>query len=117
MPVSGFTGANMKERLTKKICPFYDGPSLLELLDTMAMTDRKVNAPLMMPISEKYKDMGTVVVGKIESGRIRRGDSVIIMPNKVSTARVFLASVCVHSPLSKSPSRWSESSGSYGHHI
>lgn len=26
--------------------------------------------------------MGTIVVGKIESGRIKRGDSVIVMPNK-----------------------------------
>lgn len=58
------------------------GPSLLEYLDTMQMVDRKVNAPLMMPISEKYKDMGTIVVGKIESGHIRKGDSLLLMPNK-----------------------------------
>lgn len=40
----------------------------------------------MMPVSEKYKDMGTVVVGKIESGRMRKGDGLILMPNKVSRA-------------------------------
>lgn len=57
------------------------GPSLLELLDTMPMVDRKINGPLMMPVSEKYKDMGTIVVGKIESGRIQRGDSLMMMPN------------------------------------
>jgi translation elongation factor EF-1alpha len=58
------------------------GPSLLEHLDTMPMADRKLNAPFMMPISEKYKDMGAVVVGKIESGRVKRGDSLMIMPNR-----------------------------------
>lgn len=58
------------------------GPSLLEHLDTMQMVDRKVNAPLMMPISEKYKDMGTIIVGKIESGHMRKGDSLLLMPNK-----------------------------------
>ena len=48
----------------------------------MPMVDRKVNAPLMMPISEKYKDMGTIIVGKIESGHMRKGDTLLLMPNK-----------------------------------
>lgn len=48
----------------------------------MPMVDRKINAPLMMPLSEKYKDMGTIVVGKIESGHLRRGDSLLLMPNR-----------------------------------
>lgn len=47
------------------------------------MVDRKINSPLMMPISEKYKDMGTVIVGKIESGHLSKGDNLILMPNKV----------------------------------
>jgi peptide chain release factor subunit 3 len=50
----------------------------------MPMVDRKVNAPLMMPVTEKYKDMGTVIVGKIESGHLRKGDTLTLMPNKVS---------------------------------
>lgn len=36
-----------------------------------------------MPIIDKFKDMGTVVMGKIESGSIREGDNLLIMPNKV----------------------------------
>jgi len=36
-----------------------------------------------MPILDKFKDMGTVVMGKVESGSIREGDSLLIMPNKV----------------------------------
>lgn len=46
------------------------------------MVDRKINAPLMMPVSEKYKDMGTIIVGKIESGHVRKGDTLTLMPNK-----------------------------------
>ncbi|KAH7345134.1 eukaryotic polypeptide chain release factor 3 [Rhizoctonia solani] len=84
VPVSAFTGANMKERVSKSVCPWHDGPSLLELLDTMPMVDRKINGPVMMPVSEKYKDMGTVVVGKIESGRIHKNDSLLLMPNKTN---------------------------------
>ncbi|EJT97498.1 hypothetical protein DACRYDRAFT_24917 [Dacryopinax primogenitus] len=82
IPVSGYTGQNIKERLDKKIASWWDGPSLLELLDTMPMPDRKVNGPVMMPISEKYNSMGPIVVGKIESGRMRKGDSLLLMPNK-----------------------------------
>lgn len=54
MPLSGFSGANIKERDTK-VCPWYNGPSLLEFLDEHKTSDRKLNAPLMIPISEKYK--------------------------------------------------------------
>ena len=62
----------------------FSGPALVELLDSMPMVDRKTTGPLMMPVSEKYKDMGTVVVGKIESGRLRKNDTLLLMPNKVS---------------------------------
>lgn len=57
----------------------------------MPMVDRKVNAPLMVPISEKYKDMGTIVVGKIESGHLRKGDTLLLMPNKdeVEVAAIY----------------------------
>lgn len=48
------------------------------------MVDRKMTSPLMMPISEKYKDLGTIVVGKIESGHIKKSDTLILMPNHVT---------------------------------
>ncbi|CAK5275658.1 unnamed protein product [Mycena citricolor] len=82
IPVSAFTGYNLKERVPKNVCPWWDGTSFLEHVDHMPMVDRKNNAPLMMPIAEKYKDMGTIVVGKIESGHLRKGESFILMPNK-----------------------------------
>ncbi|KAJ4765499.1 GTP binding Elongation factor Tu family protein [Rhynchospora pubera] len=37
-----------------------------------------------MPIIDKYKDMGTIVMGKIESGTIKKGDSLLVMPNKAN---------------------------------
>lgn len=84
IPVSAFTGLNLKDRVPKSTCPWWSGPSLLEHLDHMPMVDRKMNGPLMMPVSEKYKDMGTIVVGKIESGHMRKGDNLLLMPNKDS---------------------------------
>ncbi|KAI9248619.1 P-loop containing nucleoside triphosphate hydrolase protein, partial [Sporodiniella umbellata] len=83
MPLSGFTGTNIKEH-DPKACPWYNGPSLLDFLDNYKTTDRKLNAPLIIPIAEKYKDMGTIVVGKIESGHVKKGAQLVIMPNKQS---------------------------------
>lgn len=82
IPVSAYTGGNLKEPVGKTLCPWYNGEPLLRHLDTMPMVDRKLNAPLMIPVSEKYKDMGTIIVGKVESGLLRKGDSLILMPNK-----------------------------------
>ena len=46
MPVSGFTGAGLKDRVKKEDAPWYNGPSLLELLDSLKLENRKINAPL-----------------------------------------------------------------------
>lgn len=81
LPISGFTGANMKDRLTSDVCTWYQGPSLIDLLDSMEL-DRDYNGPLMMPIADKTRDMGMVIMGKIESGICKKGQSVMLMPNK-----------------------------------
>lgn len=81
MPISGFTGANLKLPLTD--CPWYSGPSLLQFLDEMPSIDRRLDKPFLMPVSGKYREMGTVVLGKIESGRVSKGDTILMMPNKV----------------------------------
>ncbi|GAA5824699.1 hypothetical protein JCM11251_005306 [Rhodosporidiobolus azoricus] len=82
IPVSGFTGANIKEDVDRKVAPWVEGISLLNFLDNLPINDRKNNAPLMLPISEKYPDMGCIVVGKIESGKIKKGQDLLLMPNK-----------------------------------
>ncbi|BGP19545.1 hypothetical protein JCM10213_000145 [Rhodosporidiobolus nylandii] len=82
IPVSGFTGANLKEDVDRKVAPWVEGISLLNFLDNMPIGDRKNNAPLMMPISEKYPDMGCIVVGKVESGKVKKGQDLLLMPNK-----------------------------------
>lgn len=82
IPVSGFTGANIKVAVDRKIAPWVEGEPLLTFLDQMPLLDRKTNAPLMVPISEKYSDMGCVVVGKLESGKVRKNQDLLLMPNK-----------------------------------
>lgn len=91
MPISAQKTLGIKDRIPKDVCSWYDGPSLLEYLTQMKMPERKVNAPFMMPISAKYRDMGTVVEGRIESGVIKKNGTYLMMPNKeeVSVAALY----------------------------
>ena len=80
MPISAQASIGIKERAKSK-APWYDGPSFLEYLDNLKSLERKVQAPFMMPINGKYKDMGTVVEGKIEAGQCKKGSVLKMMPN------------------------------------
>jgi peptide chain release factor subunit 3 len=82
MPISAQRTLGIDKPVPKDLAPWYDGPSLLDFLHTMKMPERKINAPFMMPISAKYRDMGTVVEGRIESGVIKKGSTCIMMPNR-----------------------------------
>ncbi|MED6124319.1 hypothetical protein PIB30_057869, partial [Stylosanthes scabra] len=86
LPISGLVGANMKTRVDKNICPWWNGPCLFEALDAVEVPERDPKGPFRMPIIDKFKDMGTVVMGKVESGTVREGDSLLVMPNKVRRA-------------------------------
>ncbi|WVQ93006.1 hypothetical protein IAU59_000069 [Kwoniella sp. CBS 9459] len=83
IPVAAQVGDNMKDRIGSK-APWWTGPSLLEHLDNLEIMDRDIDAPFMFPVSEKYNELGTVVMGKIESGRVKKGDSLLMMPNKTT---------------------------------
>ena len=84
MPIAAQQTLGIKERIPKGIADWYNGPSLLEYLDGMQTLERKVNAPFMMPINGKYRDMGTIVEGKIEAGVVKKGMSLTMMPNKTA---------------------------------
>ena len=45
---------------------------------------RFIDRPFIMPIVDKYKDMGTVVMGKVEAGEAKKGQTLLVLPNKVS---------------------------------
>lgn len=83
IPISGLKGENMKTRVDQAICPWYEGRTLFEVLDDIEPSNRNPHAPFRMPVIDKYKDMGTVVMGKCESGVVAKGDTLVMMPNKV----------------------------------
>ena len=49
---------------------------------------RFVDRPFIMPIVDKYKDMGTVVLGKVEAGEAKKGQTLLVLPNKVLSSYV-----------------------------
>jgi peptide chain release factor subunit 3 len=59
IPISAYKGYNLKDRVDKKVCPWWNGPSLLEYLDSMQSLERKVKSALMMPIGGKFKVYST----------------------------------------------------------
>ena len=60
----------------------YSGGTLFEVLDNVDPFPRDPLKPFRMSIIDKYKDMGTIAMGKSESGMVTKGDGLFVMPNK-----------------------------------
>ena len=73
IPISGWVGDNMIEK--SKNMPWYDGPYLLEALDNCHPPKRPTDKPLRLPLQDIYKisGIGTVPVGRVESGIMKPG--------------------------------------------
>jgi len=83
VPVSGWTGDNLVEKSDKM--PWYDGPTLIEALDTFELPPKPIDKPLRIPIQDVYTitGVGTVPVGRVETGVLKEGDEVVFMPPNV----------------------------------
>lgn len=82
MPIAAQQTQGIKEPVPKELAPWNTSPSLLEYLDSMQTLERKLNAPFMMPIAAKYRDMGTMIEGKVEAGVLKKDQKYLMMPNK-----------------------------------
>ena len=88
VPVSAWVGDNVVEK-TKNM-PWYNGPTLEEALDSFEVPPKPIDKPLRIPIQEVYSisGVGTVPVGRVESGILKTGDKIVFMPaNKVGEVR------------------------------
>jgi elongation factor 1-alpha len=82
VPTSGWTGDNLAKRSDKM--PWYKGPTLFEALDKMEVPPKPINKPLRLPIQDIYTitGVGSVPVGRVETGVLKEGDDLIFMPSK-----------------------------------
>lgn len=94
LPISGLTGANIKDEVSESECSWWKKsvaagenntsvPTLIGQLDTLEIQGRDAKAALRMPILDRYKDSGTIAMGKVESGTIRVGMKITLMPTRV----------------------------------
>jgi elongation factor 1-alpha len=81
VPISAWYGDNLVER--SKNTPWYNGPTLAEAFDEFIVPPRPVDKPLRIPVEAVYSitGVGTVPTGRVETGRLRVGDVVIVMPS------------------------------------
>lgn len=62
----------------------YRDEAFIPFIDALPSLKRNTDGPFMMPIVDKFSDMGTVVMGKVESGECSKGQTIAIYPNRVS---------------------------------
>ena len=84
IPCSAFDGDNIFNKSDKS--PWYNGPTLFEAIDAIQMPPKPTDMPLRLPIQDVYKisGIGTVPVGKIETGVLHAGKTVTFNPSQQS---------------------------------
>ncbi|MFC6836794.1 translation elongation factor EF-1 subunit alpha [Halomarina ordinaria] len=84
IPCSAFEGDNIAERTGSM--SWYDGPIILEALDDLPEPQPPTDAPLRLPIQDVYtiSGIGTVPVGRVETGTLEPGMNVSFQPSDVS---------------------------------
>ena len=85
LPVSALEGDNVATRSNRM--PWYDGPSLLELLETMDATGWECEAPLRFAVQCVIRPDASFrgYAGRIEAGRLEAGQQVVVMPSGAHT--------------------------------
>ena len=93
VPYSALAGDNVAAKSDKM--PWYNGPTLLGALDLLTVPAKPTDKPLRLPIQDVYSisGFGTVPVGRVETGAMKPGDQVVIMP---SGAKAEVKSIEMH---------------------
>lgn len=83
IPVSAYEGENIKAGSTKM--PWYKGKHLLAAMDDFKIIDKPTDTPLRVPVQDVYTitGIGTVPVGRVETGILKPGMKVSFQPANV----------------------------------
>lgn len=84
IPMSAFEGDNIAENSPNT--PWYKGPALIPALDELKVPEKPTDKPLRIPIQDVYSitGVGTVPVGRVETGIVKKGEQVIFEPAAAS---------------------------------
>jgi len=83
VPTSGWTGDNLVESSGRM--QWYKGPTLYDALDRFEMPAKPVDKPLRLPVQDVYTitGVGTVPVGRVETGVLKENDNIVFLPANV----------------------------------
>ena len=87
------TAFSSQDEVDPTVCPWWkkscaakenntDQPTLLSLFDSLEISGRDKSASVRIPLLDRYTDRGTIAMGKVESGTVRQGMKVEIMPTR-----------------------------------
>lgn len=81
IPASALAGDNVAEKSDKM--SWYEGPTILEALDEFKEPEKLTDLPLRLPIQDVYSitGIGTVPVGRVETGVLKVGQKVSCQPS------------------------------------
>jgi len=85
LAVSGLKGDNIFKK--SENMPWYKGPTLFEQLDLFQEPKKPTDLPMRMAVQDVYEitGIGTVPVGKIETGIMKVGQKIIVLPGRTGT--------------------------------
>jgi elongation factor 1-alpha len=80
IPTSAFHGDNIVKLSANT--PWYKGPSIMDALNNLKEPEKPSTLPLRIPVEDAYtiSGIGTVPVGRVETGVMKKGDKVVFMP-------------------------------------
>lgn len=93
IPISGLAGDNVKDEVSTDKCRWWQkyynagennttSPTLFHLLDSLTFPNRDSQGSIRIPILDRYSDRGTIAMGKVESGTVRPGMKIMMMPTR-----------------------------------
>ena len=85
IPLSALTGDNVVEK--SENMPWYQGPTLIELLESLSVYDESHHAPFRFPVQLVARHNGHEAndfrgyMGRIEAGKVSVGDTLVVQPS------------------------------------
>ncbi|MBD3210237.1 translation elongation factor EF-1 subunit alpha [Candidatus Micrarchaeota archaeon] len=81
IPCSGYAGDNITKK--SENTSWYNGPTLLEVINSFTVPPKPADKPLRLPIQDVFTitGHGTVPVGRVETGVMKPGEQVVVMPS------------------------------------
>ncbi len=89
IPIAAKTGDNIA--LLSKNMPWWTGPTVVEALDELIVSELPKDQPLRFPIQDIYRfDERRILAGRVESGTVKVGDRLLFSPsNKTSVVKTI----------------------------